>query len=296
MLPPDPLEPAVQPRFADPTPLGLLGLAIGCGALVPIALGMRLTPSGLETAAVFCLLFGAGCQLLAGVLNLANHNVYGGTLFTAFAFNWLLNAWMLHTMAGGGDTTPDHGILLATDIVCLVIFVAFTYGFGFFSKVLFLFLLDIDLLYLARVLNGVFETRAFALPIAVLTVLLAALALWIAFVLLINPAAGRAVLPTTGPMYAATPPPSFDFALRQALFAALYGHWRAQAFAPLPVGELQEAMGDGASHDLEPDLAYLEERGGVCLTRADGAITAARLTAAGIDLYERRFLHKTAAV
>ncbi len=51
---------------ADPTPMGLLGLAIGCAALVPIAFGKSLTPAGLETAAVFCLLFGAGCQFFAG--------------------------------------------------------------------------------------------------------------------------------------------------------------------------------------------------------------------------------------
>src|SRR5512143_175325 len=57
---------------ADPTPMGLLGLAIGCAALTPIAFGKSLTPAGLETAAVFCLLFGAGCQAFAGLLNLAN--------------------------------------------------------------------------------------------------------------------------------------------------------------------------------------------------------------------------------
>ena len=31
--------------FADPTPLGLLGLAIGCAALVPIAFGLLPEPA-----------------------------------------------------------------------------------------------------------------------------------------------------------------------------------------------------------------------------------------------------------
>jgi succinate-acetate transporter protein len=77
--------------LADPTPIGLICLAIGCAALVPIAFGASLTPAGFRTAAVFCLLFGAGGQLVAGLGNLLNHNLYGGTLFTSFAFNWVIN-------------------------------------------------------------------------------------------------------------------------------------------------------------------------------------------------------------
>ena len=71
--------------------MGLIGLAVGCAALTPIALGVTMTPAALKTAAILCLLFGGGCQLLAGIINLANRNLYGGTLFTAFAFNWTIN-------------------------------------------------------------------------------------------------------------------------------------------------------------------------------------------------------------
>ena len=101
---------------ADPTPMGLLGLAIGCAALTPIAFGRSLTPAGLETAALFCLLFGAGCQLFAGLLNLVNRNLYGGTLFLTFAFNWVVNAWALHSLAKG--FVPDPTVIFATE-VCL---------------------------------------------------------------------------------------------------------------------------------------------------------------------------------
>jgi hypothetical protein len=41
----------------------------------------------LETASWFCLLFGAACQFLAGVMSLANKNTLGGTLLTTFSFN-----------------------------------------------------------------------------------------------------------------------------------------------------------------------------------------------------------------
>lgn len=191
--------------FAEPTPMGLIGLAVGCAALTPIALGLTLTPAALKTAAMLCLLFGGGCQFLAGVMSLANKNLYGGTLFTAFAFNWVMNWWILSTMAGG--TMPDHAVLLSADICFLVIFAAMTYGFGFFSGLLFLFLLVIDLMYVFKIIAGFTGTAALALPIAALTVILGLLALWIAFALLLNPVAGRRLFWFPGPVFR-TPAPA----------------------------------------------------------------------------------------
>ncbi|MBL8912244.1 MAG: hypothetical protein JNM17_16255, partial [Archangium sp.] len=40
------------------------------------------------------------------------------------------------------------------------------------------------------------------------TIGLIGIALYISFALLVNPAAGRAVFPTSGPMFKATPPPA----------------------------------------------------------------------------------------
>jgi len=74
--------------FAEPTPLGLIGLSIGCATVTPIAFGFRLTPADLRTAAVLCLLFGAGCQFLSGMMSFVNRNLYGGTRSNAVALNW----------------------------------------------------------------------------------------------------------------------------------------------------------------------------------------------------------------
>ena len=191
-------------RFAEPSPLGLIGLAIGCAALVPVAFGVALTPSALETAAVFCLLFGGGCQLVAGLLSLANHNLYGGTLFTAFAFNWALNAWVLHGLAAG--RVPDGAVMLAVDVCMLAVFVVLTYGFGFYSTLLFAFLADIDLLFAFRVAGAVSSPHLFAIPVALLTVGLGAISLWLAFAMLVNPTAGRSVFPLAGPLFRAAVP------------------------------------------------------------------------------------------
>jgi uncharacterized protein len=283
-------------RFAEPTPLGLIGLALGCAALVPIAFGTAPSANGFATAGMFCLLFGAGCQLLAGLMSFANRNLYGGTLFTAFAFYWTLNWWALDSSAaallGEAVPLPDPATILASDVLALVVFAVLTYGFGFHSKLLFAFLLDIDLMFICKVVNGAAGTHALDPAVAWLTVGLAVIALWIAFAILINPTAGRAVFPVTGPLFTPTPPPpGFAFELRHAIFDSLYAHWRQAAFRPMPLGALQEAAGSDV--DLLPDLHYLAERGGVKLAFADGGgVEGARLTAAGIDLYEERILRK----
>jgi succinate-acetate transporter protein len=185
--------------IADPTPIGLICLAIGCAALTPIAFGIGLTPAGFRTAAVFCLLFGAGGQMIAGLGNLLNRNLYGGTLFTSFAFNWIVNWWVFDGMSRG--QLPDASVLLAVDICFLFIFAAFTYGFGFFSSLLMAFLIDIDVLYLARVARHFGAGDWATMLIAACTVLLGAISLWIAFAELINPVAGRVLFALPGPVF-----------------------------------------------------------------------------------------------
>ena len=194
-------EAAPAPRFADATPLGLIGLAMGCAALLPIAFGAKVGASGLATAAVFCALFGGGCQLIAGLVNLANRNLLGGTLFVAFAFNWALNAWALWSMAHG--VVPEPQTVLATEAASLALFVPLTYAFGFHSALLFAFLLDLDVLYGCKLLAGYGHVGGTATPIAVCTLVLGAIALWIALAMLVNPVAGRRVLPMPGPLFRA---------------------------------------------------------------------------------------------
>ncbi len=198
-------SPAAAPPavFAESSPLGLLGLAVGCCALLPIAFGKALTPDAFRTAAMFCLLFGGGCQMLAGLMALANKNLLGGTLFTTFAFNWGMNAWTLFNVAEG--KLPNPQIVFAVDACFLVIFVVLMFAFGYFSKLLFAFLLDIVVLFAFRIANELLHTRAFALPIALCTVILAGIALWLALAILLNSAAGRVVLPIPGPLFKAGP-------------------------------------------------------------------------------------------
>lgn len=299
------VELGIIPRqpFAEPSPLGLIGLAIACAALLPMTLGFGLTPAGLKTASMFALLFGAGCQLLAGLMSFANHNLFGGTLFTAFSFNWLMNWWALRAAAEG--VLPDRHIVLAVDLAMLIVFLVFTYGFGFFSKLLFVFLLDIDLLYAARLLKALLleagapaVLRCCDLAIATLTALLALIALWLAFGALINVTAGRQLFKIPGPLFMAPRRQGYDWTLRYNIFDVLYRHWREHAFEELGLAELRARLRQaGVERDPLPDLCYLAEYGAVQLDdgRQDaGAATSrgVRLTAGGIDLFEQLVLKK----
>jgi succinate-acetate transporter protein len=162
---------------------------------------LRDEPHAGRAADSFCLLFGAGGQLVAGLGNLLNKNLYGGTLFTSFAFNWVVNWWALDGLSRG--QVADPVIVFAVDICFLIVFLAFTYGFGFFSSLLMAFLIDIDVLYIARIARHLGGGDWLGIVTAVCTVALGAISLWIAFALLINPVAGRAVFAFPGPVFRA---------------------------------------------------------------------------------------------
>lgn len=158
--------------------LGLLGVAIVLFSL------------GRPRADVVALLMVAALD--AGPLRIARQQLHQacGALLTTFSFNWVMNWWALDQLSQG--KVPDGTIILAVDVAFIVVFVVLTYAFGFFSKLLFLFLLDIDVLYVCRIarhflvpLSG--GWNALGTGIGVATVVLAGLALYISFALLVNP-------------------------------------------------------------------------------------------------------------
>lgn len=191
----------------------------------------------------------------------------------------------------------DHSVALAVDAVLLVIFSILTYGFGFFSKLLFLFLLDIDLLYICKLVNGLTGTQALMMPIAFLTAGMGLIALWIAMATLINPVAGRSVFPIAGPLFFA-PKKSrlFDFTQRYNIFEILYKHWQKNAYKEMELKNLQAAMKTKTGNDeIVHELFYLHEYGCMVLTFdvfEKDKIHSLRLNAQGLDLYEQLVLKK----
>jgi hypothetical protein len=171
----------------------LIGLVVGCASLLPSpsALGRRL-----QTAAVLSVF---GGNSLAGILNLAK-NAGGRT--SAFAFNWMLNACVVD---GGARHSADHQVC-SPPAAASWCFFPLTYAFGFHSSLLFLFLLDIDFLYVAKLARGYGGVPGLEMPIALLTLGLGAIALYIALAMLVNPAVGRKLFPVPGPLFHVRPP------------------------------------------------------------------------------------------
>ncbi len=290
-----------QDRFGNPAPLGLLGLAIACAALVPIALGSSLTAGAFASAAAYAILFGGGCQMLCGLMMFANKNSFGGTVFTCFSFLWAMNGYGFWGLSQG--RVPDLAVSLAVEVVLFVIFVALTWGFGHFARMLFLFLLDIDLLFVFRIIrsfghitNPGHHAVWLDKGVLVTTLGLGAIGLWLAFAGLLNPIVGRPVFGVGGPIFHAPKPKAFDWTVRRTLFTALYEHWKKAAFRPLAMADLGKAMSaQGVESSLEPDLFYLAELGFVVLvTAADDPhrIDAVRLHAKGVDIHEQLVLGK----
>ena len=282
--------------FGNPAPMGLFCLAIATSALIPMLLGYLGpdTPSTLLYAAAFALLFGACGQLLTGLMDFANKNGFGGAVFTTFSFMWGKNAVAFYMMAKG--LKPDPYIDLATDIVIFVILAVLTYGFGFFSKLLFAFLLDIDLLFVCKLGKHLLHYSFWDTGVIVFSIGMGLLAMWMGFGALINPVAGRELFPMTGPLFYAPRRERFDWTTRNSIFTVLYKQWRKSAFDELTLAQLNVHLQPRLKNrNIVPDLFYLWELNFVHLTFENSEsrkIISIRLTAAGIDLYEQLILQK----
>ena len=223
-------------------------------------------------------------------MEMRNGNGFGGIIFTLFSFLWVFNAVELYLAASG--MIMSHGIKIALEITLLLILVPLTFGFGYFSKLMFWFLVDIDLLFLCKILAVVFHTKIFTYPIAVFTILLGLIAIWIALATVINPLAGRQVFRVAGPLFFAAKE-RFDFSTRQRIFEVLYNYWRENAFVEMSYDDLcskvEEVLG---KREILPDLYYLWEFGYLSISKEGEDLRSCRLTAAGLDLYEQLVLRK----
>jgi succinate-acetate transporter protein len=123
--------------------------------------------------------------------------VDAGTLLTTFSFNWLMNFWALDQMAHG--KVPDANVIAAVDVAFVCIFVVLTYAFALVSKALFLLLVDIDVLYALRIVHH-FAHAPVTSGIALATVALGGIAVYIALAVLLNEASGAVLLPLGAPV------------------------------------------------------------------------------------------------
>lgn len=94
----------VQIAVADPTPLGLFGLAIV--TLVASAQKLGIV-SGVSWVIPWALVCGSFAQLLAAYFDFAHKNIFGATIFSAFGFFWsgVAMSWMIKAGVFGAGLT-----------------------------------------------------------------------------------------------------------------------------------------------------------------------------------------------
>jgi len=141
--------------MTDPTALGVFGLAIV--TLVAASQKMGWT-SGTTFVLPWAFFLGAGAQLIACILDFIYENVWGGTVFGAYAFFWyaVATAWMMKMGVFGPELAAacDVKQLGFAFLGYLIFSVLMTLGAMEVSKLIFIIMVFIDILLAALALNA----------------------------------------------------------------------------------------------------------------------------------------------
>jgi len=141
-----------QHMVADPTPLGLFGLAMV--TLVASSQKLGLT-SGLSLVLPWAIFLGAFVQLIACFFDFKHNNIFGATAFGAYAFFWfgVAMSWMVKLGVFGESLASSADVKqLGFAFVGYLIFTLFmTIGAIETNKVLLAIFVLIDLLFLGLI-------------------------------------------------------------------------------------------------------------------------------------------------
>lgn len=145
----------VQIVVANPTGLGLFGLAMV--TLVAASQKLEIT-TGLSFVIVYAVFLGATAQLIASIYDFKHNNIWGATVFGAYAFFWYAIAacWLIKmgvfgaALAGAVDVRQLGFAFLGYLIFSLFM----TLGAVEVNKVIFTIMVLIDVLLAALALNA----------------------------------------------------------------------------------------------------------------------------------------------
>lgn len=145
----------VKIEVADPTTLGLFGLAIV--TLVASSQKMELT-SGLSLVLPWAIFLGGIAQLIASLFDFKHNNLFGATAFSAYGLFWIGMAmsWLIklgcfgNTLAQAVDVTQLGFVFIGYMILTIV----FTISGLKMSKAMFVLLLLIVVLFLGLALDS----------------------------------------------------------------------------------------------------------------------------------------------
>jgi succinate-acetate transporter protein len=145
----------VKISVANPTALGLFGL--GIVTLVASSQKLGIT-TGLSFVIVYAIFLGATAQVIACIFDFLHENIWGGTVFGAYAFFWyaLGTAWMMKMGVFGPELAGacDGGQLGFAFLGYLIFSVLMTLGAMEVNRLIFIDMIAIDTLLLALTLNS----------------------------------------------------------------------------------------------------------------------------------------------
>lgn len=142
-------------RLADPSALGLFGLAVITLVACTQKFGITEGVTGVMSWAIFL----GGCmQLIAGVFDFKKNNVFGGTAFIAYGFFWCAMAFSWAVTSGiFGEQAAlafDPKQIGVAFLAYLILTAFMTIGALRTTKVLFLIFLAIDFLFIGLALSS----------------------------------------------------------------------------------------------------------------------------------------------
>ncbi|MDD3852147.1 MAG: acetate uptake transporter [Syntrophomonadaceae bacterium] len=144
----------VQELVANPSPLGLLGLAIVTLVASSAKLGIT---EGTAYIIPWALFLGASAQFLAGFLDYKHNNTFGATAFCGYGFFWFAMAfsWMISTGLWGNGVAFDARQMGFAFLGYFIFTVYMTIGAMGANKVLFIIFFLIDLLFLGLFMSTI---------------------------------------------------------------------------------------------------------------------------------------------
>jgi succinate-acetate transporter protein len=207
--------PAAPPTgIADPAPLGLAAFALTTFLLSAINAGWAKSSTGFDWWG-FAIAYGGLCQLLAGMWEFRNRNVFGATAFSTYGGFWIGVGLWLHFIAGPVAATA--GVAVDRDLgwILLAFAIFNTYMLVVSTQVnaaVFAVFLTLEITEILLFIGNLTTTKAALPPFAVYNtgliqaggyvgVLTALVAWYTSMAGVMNGHKGRAVFPVGKPLF-----------------------------------------------------------------------------------------------
>ena len=183
--------------YAEPAPLGLIGLAVA--ALILGSADIGLTSGASKSLMIpWILFFGATAQLIAGLVEFKRNNVFGATVFSTYAMTMYAIAITLFiTIFAEVPFDISHyaygliGILFFSIIATMASLMT--------NKILFSILIAVDLAVLLLIPHYLFGFSS--VPAGIFLITTSLLSFYASAAVLLNTLSGKSILPVGNPLW-----------------------------------------------------------------------------------------------